>query len=46
MENLQTKTGAPPGTVLYSGKDNSEKVRITLIEYNETKFIEKNFYYL
>ena len=44
MENLQTKTGAPPGTVLYSGKDNSEKVRITLIEYNETKFIEKNFY--
>lgn len=44
MENIQDKTGAPPGTIVYSGKDSTEKVKITLIEYNETKFIEKSFY--
>lgn len=44
MEYVLNKAGAPPGTVVYSGKDTSEKVRITLIEYNETQFIEKNFY--
>ncbi|MCE9539330.1 MAG: magnesium/cobalt transporter CorA [Bacteroidetes bacterium] len=44
MEYMLNKTGAPPGTIVYSGKDTTEKVRITLIEYNETQFIEKNFY--
>ncbi|MES2284744.1 MAG: magnesium/cobalt transporter CorA [Bacteroidota bacterium] len=44
MEYVLNKTGAPPGTVVYSGKDTTEKVKITLIEYNETQFIEKNFY--
>lgn len=44
MEYLLNKAGAPPGTVVYSGKDTAEKVKITLIEYNETQFIEKNFY--
>lgn len=44
MENVQDKMGAPPGTIVYSGKDSSEKVKITLIEYNEKEFIEKNFY--
>ena len=36
--------GAPPGTVVYQGEERTEKVRITLIEYNETEFIEKDFY--
>ncbi|MCW3083947.1 MAG: magnesium transport protein CorA [Bacteroidetes bacterium] len=36
--------GAPPGTVVYYGEDRSEKVRITLIEYNEERFVEKEFY--
>lgn len=44
MEYVLNKTGAPPGTIMYSGKDTTEKVKITLIEYNETQFIEKNFY--
>ncbi|MES2397885.1 MAG: magnesium/cobalt transporter CorA [Bacteroidota bacterium] len=44
MEYLLNKAGAPPGTVVYSGKDTIEKVKITLIEYNETQFIEKDFY--
>ncbi len=44
MEISQNKTGAPPGTVIYKGKDSTEKIKITLIEYNETEFIEKDFY--
>lgn len=44
METLQNQTGAPPGTVIYHGKDTTEKVKITLIQYNETAFVEKDFY--
>ena len=44
MQDIVDKTGAPPGTIVYSGKDSSEKVKITLIEYNETEYIEKDFY--
>ncbi len=44
MENTQNKTGAPPGTIMYSGKGTTEKAKITLIEYNETELIEKAFY--
>ena len=38
------KTGAPPGTVIYHGEEQTNKVKITLIEYNETEFQEKDFY--
>jgi magnesium transporter len=38
------KTGAPPGTLVYYGEDQTDKVRITLIEYNEGACIEKDFY--
>ncbi len=44
MENAKVEIGAPPGTIIYSGKESNEKVKITLIEYNETEFVEKNFY--
>jgi magnesium transporter len=46
METLQNKTGAPPGTIVYHGKDSEEKVKITLIQYNETTFVERDFYNL
>ncbi len=36
--------GAPPGTVVYQGEERTEKVKISLIEYNETEFVEKEFY--
>ena len=36
-------TGLPPGTVIYSGEDQTAKVKITLLEYNEKEFIEKEF---
>ncbi len=44
MHDLQNKVGAPPGTVIYYGEDHKEKVKITLIEYNETEVVEKDFY--
>lgn len=43
-ETFTTKTGAPPGTVIYSGEARNERVKITLIEFSETEFIEKEFY--
>lgn len=41
---LQNKLGAPPGTLVYYGEDQTDKVKITLIEYSEKEFIEKDFY--
>jgi len=38
------KTGLPPGTIVYSGEARTGKVKISLIEYNETELIEKDFY--
>lgn len=38
------KTGAPPGTVIYHGQEQTNKVKLTLIEYNETEFTERDFY--
>ena len=35
--------GLPPGTVVYSGDEQTEKVKITLLEYNEKEFIEEEF---
>jgi len=37
------KTGLPPGTVVYSGDEQTAGVRITLLEYNEKEFLEKEF---
>ncbi|MFI5163809.1 MAG: magnesium/cobalt transporter CorA [Bacteroidia bacterium] len=36
-------TGLPPGTVVYSGEEQTAKVQITLIEFNEKDFLEKEF---
>lgn len=43
MSPISDKTGLPPGTVVYSGEDQTAKVKITLIEYNEKECIEKEF---
>lgn len=43
MSPISDKTGLPPGTVVYSGEDHTEKVKITLLEYNEKEFLEKEF---
>lgn len=44
METIQNKTGAPPGTIVYQGKRTTENVKLTLIQYNETHYSEKDFY--
>jgi magnesium transporter len=44
MEALQNATGEPPGTLVYHGKSTQERVKITLIQYNETIFHEKDYY--
>lgn len=43
MAEYIDKTGAPPGTLVYSGEIKTKDVKITLIEYNEKEFVEKNF---
>lgn len=44
MTPFRHKTGAPPGTMIYSGKDTTEQVKITLMEYDEHTLIEKEFH--
>ncbi|NBQ46871.1 MAG: magnesium and cobalt transport protein CorA [Sphingobacteriia bacterium] len=44
MESNSRNLGAPPGTLHYVGPPADSKVRITLIEFNETELIEKDFY--
>jgi hypothetical protein len=35
--------GAPPGTLCYMGPFTQAPVKITLIEFNETDFFERDF---
>jgi len=44
MTPITDKTGAPPGTLIYSGEERDEQVKITLIEYDEKDFFEKDFF--
>ncbi|HWY12351.1 MAG TPA: magnesium/cobalt transporter CorA [Bacteroidia bacterium] len=37
-------TGAPPGTVVYTGENKGDRIKISLIEYNERDFFEQEFY--
>ena len=36
------KSGAPPGTLVYTGDRKPEKTRITIMEYNEAEFSERD----
>lgn len=45
MMNKFRDIGAPPGTLLYKGKQ-SGRVKISLIMFNETDFFEQDFYEL
>ena len=40
IENI----GAPPGTLFYTGEQRTDRIKITLIEYNETEFFEREFF--
>jgi len=36
--------GAPPGTLFYNGEVRTDRVKITLIEYNENEYFEEEYY--
>ena len=36
--------GAPPGTLFYNGEQTEGRVKITLIEFNDKEFFEREFY--
>lgn len=36
--------GEPPGTMHYNGEETNQRIKITLIEFNETEFYEQDFY--
>ncbi len=41
MNSHSRKAGLPPGTTVHIGKRSAEEIRITLIDYNEQQFQEK-----
>ncbi len=43
MSNSQKHIGTPPGTLTYTGEESGGRIKITLIEYNEQEFFEKEF---
>lgn len=44
MNRNNSNIGLPPGTLVYNGTSTNERVKITLIEYNETEFFEREFF--
>ena len=36
--------GVPPGTLIYTGEARTDRIKITLIEYNEAEFFEDVYY--
>ena len=44
MRKTRPEIGAPPGTLVYTGETKNERIKISLIEYNESEFIEEEFY--
>ncbi len=43
MKKLSKKTGMQPGSLVYTGKQKSEQVRVKLIRYNSEKLEEQEF---
>jgi magnesium transporter len=44
MSPKNKNVGDPPGTVKYTGEAKGERIKISLIQYNEQEFIEQDFY--
>jgi len=41
IKKISRKAGLPPGTLVHIGEKKAEKVRITVIDYDEARFEEK-----
>jgi magnesium transporter len=46
MKKISKKTGLPPGTLVHIGEKKSEKVRITIFEYSEELFQQREIEYI
>lgn len=44
MRRKKDEIGAPPGTLVYTGDSNTDRIKISLIEYNESEFFEHEYY--
>ncbi|MES2567244.1 MAG: magnesium/cobalt transporter CorA [Bacteroidota bacterium] len=44
MASVTENIGAPPGTLFYNGELRTDRIKITLIEYNESEFFEEEYY--
>ena len=44
MASINENIGAPPGTLFYNGEERTDRIKITLIEYNDSEFFEQEFY--
>ncbi len=44
MASITENIGAPPGTLFYNGEERTDKIKITLIEYNDSEYFEDVFY--
>ena len=42
FKRYSQKVGLPPGTLLYVGEERTEPVRITVLDYNETRLQEED----
>lgn len=43
MQEFSEQIGAPPGTLIYYGRETNAPVKITLIQYNEQEVFEKSY---
>jgi magnesium transporter len=43
LRKRSQKTGLPPGSLVHIGRQRTEKVKITVIDYDETRFTEQVF---
>ena len=44
MASINENIGAPPGTLFYNGEERTDRIKITLIEYNESEYFEDVYY--
>jgi len=44
IKKRSKKVGLPPGTLVHIGEKKTDKVRITIIDYDEANFEEKEIY--
>jgi magnesium transporter len=44
MNSETEKIGSPPGTLIYTGEKRTDRIKITLIEYNDSEFFEDVYY--